>query len=416
MIINKILPFILGLIVNQNIIWVIKGNTTYVYIDVIVALVICIIQLFNGKRKYVVTKNIKYIRFYYYITIFASLVGLYIFAGTKYSLSPIYGVILFILSFFIFFATLSLTLQIRYMLKGFYVGFILNLLYSVLCYFLFYFHIDWRIIQYFSTGDDSPFAQYNDLYYRAQGLFMECSYYISYLSVGLPIILFMTKKNFTKIIFIVVCILLSAISFSGNLIFLIFSLLLYLFIVEKQLFTIKTLLKLIIPIAILTLLFISQISSALSEINFFELFVDSIQDLDISNEDNISNVTRLYGIMNALSLIISNPLGTGAGCSAPLLDLNFTSQYGAISTYSFPIRVILESGWLGFIFYFIAIVSIIIKLFKSENMWNKTLGISLLSCVLVQTANGIGWFGFILFLLGICVISVNKQITYKEIC
>ena len=101
---------------------------------------------------------------------------------------------------------------------------------------------------------------------------------------------------------------------------------LYLFLVEKQLFTSKTLLKLIIPIFLFTLLFISQISSALSEINFFELFVDSIKDLDISNEDNISNVTRLYGIMNALSLIISNPLGVGAGCSAPLLDLNFTLQ------------------------------------------------------------------------------------------
>lgn len=405
----KILPFLLGLLVNQNIVWIIKGNTTYIYIDAIFAIIICIIKFFGKQKKITIPPLVKYIKSYYFITIFASLIGLIIFSDTKYYLSPIYGAIIFTVSFSILLATILLQHEIKYMLKGFYCGFILNLLYSILCYFLFKFNIEWRVIQYFSTGEESPFALYNNLYYRAQGFFMECSFYIAYLSIGLPIILYLTKYNYIKFFLIISCFLLSAISFTGNIIFIILSLFLYFILIERKLVTRANVIKAIFSISIIVILFAPQISSSLQEMNFSELFIESIEDLNINNEDNISNVTRMYGITNALSLIATTPLGVGAGCSAPLLDLNFASQYGAISTYSFPIRILLESGWIGFLLYLIGIISIVKNLFKLKNLWSKTLGISLLLCILVQTANGIGWFGFILFILGICTITINKQ-------
>lgn len=410
---KKILLFLLGLFVCHNIVWVFKGNSaTYIYIETIIALLLLFLNkggiLNSIKDAFAIMAGP--FRLYITCTIFAILPSLLVFSGTRYAMTPINGFVFFVIQLLVFFAILAYRDQKDIIIKGIVWGFFLNVAYSVLCFFLYKFGISWRIIDYFAIEETGTFLTYTDLYYRAQGFFMECSYCMVFFASILPLC-FMNIKNVNfKIGTLILVFLLAGISFTGNIAFILLSFVLFYVFIDRKVITGKQIFATLGIICVSLFLFYDDVVSMLGAENFFDLLVDSFLDLDVSDDDNISNAVRSEGILNSWMLVLENPLGVGYGCGAPLMDLNFTSSYGADqSTYSFWTRVALESGWIGFIFYITSIYRISKTLIFSHDLQRRAIGICVIVVTAAQAANGIGWFSFCLAVIALGNISYYEE-------
>ncbi len=410
---KSILRVLLGFFVSQNIVWIYKGNSaTYLYIETFIALILFFITFKRWKFALKVADiNIKR---YILISIFIVPVALGIFSGTKYEWSPVKGCVSMLLSFMLYFVILMSINDIKHILKGLYWGFIISFFYSFLCFIFFQVGIEWRVVDYFSF-EGGNFASYTtEGYYRAQGFFMECSYYMCYLASVTPLFLYFCKNGTYKLLIIFGLFFLGSLSFSGNMLFFLLSIGLYIIFVDRNIITMKQIKALLPILAIGAFFFIDKVIALLTELNFVDLLSETFNDLDVNDEGNISNVIRMNGIIHTLEQIPSHPLGVGYGCAAPLLDINYSSDLGDQSTYSFPLQVILESGWLGFFFYSTAIFSLSKKLFKGDKL-QKTLCISLVMATICQAVNGIGWFSFTLLILALAnVKSYGDKIWAEE--
>ena len=410
---SKYLCYLLGFFVCHNIVWVTRGNSSsYLFVESLISFLLILTN--TGKMKGTFSYFNNYFKLYVLITLIIGIpFGLIAFMGTDFSISPLKGAVMFIISLSLLYSILLMRDNIHYLIKGFCYGFYFNLLYSLLCYFFYNMGITWRIIDYFA-GDEWGFTSYTDLYYRAQGLFMECSYYMVFLATSFPLVLYYTKNKYVKLFMILIALFLSAISFTGNFVLILLSIGLYIVLIDKQLFSATSILKLGIPFVIVLFLFSDRLLYFLNDIDFFELLNLAIEDYNVNDNDNVSNVTRMNGIVHSLELVGHYPLGVGSGMSSPLLEISFSRDYGDQSTFSFLLKVLLESGWIGFMLYLAAFLSLSKRLYLG-NDFQRALFICLLCSFLGQAINGIGWFSFILFVWGICMImSSSRFYNFRE--
>lgn len=337
---------------------------------------------------------------YILISIFTVIPSFFLFWGTIYSETPIKGLAMLFATMLVPLATIKYRYELLSILNGFVFGILANIFYSLLCYILFQLGIKWRVIDYFGS-DGIAFFNYSEFYYRVQGFFLECSHFMVFIAASLPLLLYKIKSDVGKSSIVLVIAFLSVISFTGNVTNLFLSLFLYFFFVEKKYFSLKRIFYLSVIIICLTFVFRQNISDFLLSSNFYEMFDESIKDVDLTDSENSSNVIRSTGMENTIKLIKENPFGVGYGCGAPLLELTYRANY-AQSTYSFLLRVLLESGWIGFSFYLIASVRLIINLYRCSTPLAMVLMISYICLTVGQTANGIGWVSHASFLFVIC--------------
>lgn len=404
---SKFLCCLLGFFVCHNIVWVTKGSSSsYLFVESLISFWLIMTNIKKTKGTLVYVNN--YFKLYVLVTLIIGIpFGLIAFLGTEFSISPLKGAIMFIVSLSLLYSILLMRDNIHYLIKGFCYGFYFNLFYSLLCFFFYNAGITWRIIDYFA-GDEWGFTSYIDLYYRAQGLFMECSYYMVFLATSFPLVLYYTKNRYIKFLVILIALFLSAISFTGNFVLILLSLGLYVVLIDKQFVSVTSILKLVIPFVIVLFLFSDRLLYFLGDIDFFDLVSLAFEDINVNDDENVSNVTRMNGVIHSLKLVGLYPFGVGAGMSSPLLEISFSRDYGAQSTFSFLLKVLLESGWLGFVLYLAAFFSLLKRLYFG-NEFQKVLSICLFCSFIGQAINGIGWFSFILFVWGICMITCSSR-------
>lgn len=405
--IRNVFLFLLGFFACHNIFWIYKGNSaSYIYIETLIA-----IPLLIFSKKGMLRKTYKdicfYIKMYWYYTVLLVPVGLLVFTGTKYAITPLKGIAAFIISFIYLLAIIVNVTRIKIIIKGFVCGATVNLIYTVLCYIFFKVGIQWRVIDLVAVDGDVSFENYLSIY-RAQGFFMECSYYMCFIATSMPFVLYLIKNIYLKICVVLIVVFLGAISFSGNIINILLSILLYICLVDKKIIELKNVIRILIPSLFIIMIISDKLIDFLYNANFWDLLSDGLNDLNINNEDNNSNVTRLAGIKGALNIVLENPIGIGAGGSSPYMALIYGNLREVHTTFSFILKVLIESGWIGGIFYVLAIIKMTRKLIIG-NSFHKAIAVSLICATIGQFVNGVGWFSFILFTLAMAVIYSNER-------
>lgn len=400
---DKILKFLLGFFVCHNIVWIFKGSSSsYIYIETFIAALI----LFNNRAsimKEIRTTN-KYIKYYVTYALILLPFSLFYFMDTSKAMSPINAIVFLSFSIILFLCIKTSRKDIHIIMRGFYTGFAFNLIYSIICYFLIQKGITWRLLDLFRLEQSNAFF-YRD-YYRASGFFMECSYYMCFLAITTSFILYNIRNTTQKILLICLIIVFAAISFSGNIINIFLCLILYFFIAEKQFWNPSRFFKTLIPLLILCIIFSDRIIYMLDNMDFFNLLDQSVNDINISDEDNQSNQTRMKSFMVTLEMISDNPFGYGYGCSSPLLEVKLNMKNWGVLSFLF--RTLVEVGWIGLFFYLMIFVSLVTKLVKQDS-GKKCIAISLICMFVAQSASGIGWMSFCVFILALADIAAKDK-------
>ena len=140
--------------------------------------------------------------------------------------------------------------------------------------------------------------------------------------------------------------------------------------------------------------------------DFFNLLDQSVNDINISDEDNQSNQTRMKSFMVTLEMISDNPFGYGYGCSSPLLEVKLNMKNWGVLSFLF--RTLVEVGWIGLFFYLMIFVSLVTKLVKQDS-GKKCIAISLICMFVAQSASGIGWMSFCVFILALADIAAKDK-------
>lgn len=397
----KILLFLLGFFVCHNIVWVFKGSSaSYIYVETFIAAILLLKNRRHIKREIASTN--RFLKLYVAYALILFPFSLLYFMDTPKYMSPISAMVFLSFPIILFLCVKACRAHLPVIMKGFFVGFICNLAYSIICYFLQQRGIPWRILDWFNFESNVFF--YRD-YYRASGFFMECSYYMCFLATTISLMLYNIHNHYLKISLVLLIVLFAGISFSGNIINIFLCLLLYFTLVDKQTWSFSMFIKLFVPIILICLIFSSKIGAMLDEMDFFNLLDQSINDIDISDESNVSNQTRLESFMPTIGLIAENPFGYGFGCSSPLLEVKLHMRGWGVLSFLF--RTLIEVGWVGFFIYIMIFVSLVKRLIRMDNQ-RKCIAISLICMFVAQSASGIGWMSFCVFVLALADIAVKN--------
>lgn len=398
----KILMFLLGFFLCHNIVWVFKGSSaSYIYVETFIATIL----LFKNRRhiKHEIASTNRFLKLYVAYALVLFPFSLLYFMDTSKYMSPINSMVFLSFPIVMFLCIKVCRNDLPIIMKGFFIGFICNLAYSIVCYFLLQRGISWRILDWFRLENSNAFF-YKD-YYRASGFFMECSIYMCFLATTTSLMLYNIRNHYLKISLVFLIILFAGISFSGNIINIFLCLLLYFTLVDKQTWSYSMFVKLIVPITLICLIFSTKIGMMLDDMDFFNLLDQSIHDIDISDESNVSNQTRLESFMSAIDLIVYNPFGYGNGCSSPLLEVKLHMKGWGVLSFLF--KTLIEVGWIGLFLYIMIFVSFVKRLMRMDNQ-RKCIAISLICMFVAQSASGIGWMSFCVFVLALADIATKN--------
>lgn len=437
---EKIFALFLGIIVCNNVIYALKVGKTYINISYIYGIIIFLFFIIFKKRG--LTKCFKEInynfRIYIVIALLSVIMAIITFTDNlSVVMSYFNGIIMLVFNLILYMDVLFLKDYKKSILKGLIIGYILNIILSLIQYItynngnyfsLYYFFPQpaFQINSYY--GANSILQQTTDTFniygYRAQGFFLETSYYMAFIATTSVILFVSTNKSLIKILSIISMIFIIALTSSGNLIIILFTFIMY-FIFKKikcnninkmnnktkNKINIKTftLFFLIIVLIIgLSLLNISKIKEIIDTNNIFEKFINNINSANIADEGNKGRATSM---LKSLELILKYPLGVGYNLSPTLLSMEFENgTLEANSTFNRLITIQLEQGPLGLIFYIIYIYNISgVLILKARDKYTLALGVGVLGAFICQIGNGIGIFPFIILIFALANIELNRM-------
>lgn len=437
---EKIFALFLGIIVCNNVIYALKVGKTYINISYIYGIIIFLFFIIFKKRG--LTKCFKEInynfRIYIVIALLSVIMAIITFTDNlSVVMSYFNGIIMLVFNLILYMDVLFLKDYKKSILKGLIIGYILNIILSLIQYItynngnyfsLYYFFPQpaFQINSYY--GANSILQQTTDTFniygYRAQGFFLETSYYMAFIATTSVILFVSTNKSLIKILSIISMIFIIALTSSGNLIIILFTFIMY-FIFKKikcnninkmnnktkNKINIKTftLFFLIIVLIIgLSLLNISKIKEIIDTNNILEKFINNINSANIADEGNKGRATSM---LKSLELILKYPLGVGYNLSPTLLSMEFEKgTLEANSTFNRLITIQLEQGPLGLIFYIIYIYNISgVLILKARDKYTLALGVGVLGAFICQIGNGIGSFPFIILIFALANIELNRM-------
>lgn len=423
---KKILAFLQGFALCNNVIYVFNYNTFYLNISCLVSLITLIYIITKEKNN--ILKYLKQIdKFFYLFTFFCllSVIPMFFYFKNDLSVTNAFfnGLPSLVLIFIQYFVIIALYDHKKNIFQGILSGFIINIIVSILQYIFFQQKQIFTLYRLFPNpafqvpGDYFVLSVMPDIVsslkiysFRAQGLFLETSYFLTFIIGSVLIIMNVIKNNILKVILLLICLWLCIISESGNLLILLFILLVYLamcFIKRKGKKTINRKVMLLIPcvmvIACITTMFIINNPN----------ITDSIDNSIISaNMEDSGNHERSLSIERGINLIMKYPFGIGYNMSSTIYAKEYGNEY-VNAIFSTLIVNELEIGLLGNLMYIIFSLKMIVPfLGKKGNKESLVLSLSALGLFACQISNGISYW---LMPYIICVFAmINASTYYKE--
>ena len=440
--VEKFLAIFLGIIVCNNVAYALKVGRTYINVSFVYGIILFMFFIVFRKRN--IKKCVKEINYSFRIYIIIALLSIVLAVVTfidDISLISSYfnGIIMLVLNLILYMDVLFLKDYKNYILKGLIIGFILNMLLSLIQYVtynngnyfsLYYFFPQpgFQINSYYGANTllQQTIDTFNIYGYRAQGFFLETSYYMAFIAATSVILFAITKKGLIKILSIISMIFIIALTSSGNMIVVLVTFIMYYIFrkiksksnncnKENKKINIKTFTALfIITIFILGigLLNISKIKEIITTNNVYEKFINNINTANIADEGNKGRATSM---VKALELVLKYPLGVGYNMAPTLLSLEY--EDGILeqnATFNRLITIELEQGPLGLLFYVIYIYQISgLLILKAKEKYTLALGIGVLGAFICQIGNGIGFFPFIILVFALANIEYNNYLEEK---
>lgn len=422
--VKRLLAFLQGLAICNNVLYIFNYNTFYLNISCLISL-ISLIYIFIMERKKI-SIYLKKIDMFFYLFLFCcllSIVPMFFYFNNDFSLTNAFfnGMPSLVLIFIQYFTIIALYDCKKNMLYGILLGFIINILYSTLQYIFFQMNSVITLYNLFSNpafqvpgnyfvlnSTDKFMSAFKIYTFRAQGLFLETSYFLTFIIGSILLVINLIKNKILKLVIILITIWLCTISESGNLIILFLVLFLYFiltfFINKKQYFNRKTLL--FIPLLLLTcclvICYIGNDSNIINNIS------DSLFSADISSA---GNKERFISIKRGIDLILKYPFGVGYNMSSIIYEMEYGNEYTS-AIFSTLLANELELGLVGNMIYVIFSIKIIISSLRKKDKLSIALGLSALGLFLCQITNGIGYW-LMIYIISIFAI-INARITYAD--
>lgn len=404
--IYKFFAFLLGLLSCNNVIYAFQVGNTKINIIFLYAAILISLLFITSYRQF--NESFKMVPVYWalfgvLIILSGVLALIYFNDSTEYLSRYVNGIIDLILELIILFCVLTLKNKKSYIVKGLFAGVILNLFISLVAYITFRGGNVFTLTGYFPQG--SFYLPKSN--FRSQGLFLEPSHLLGFLISVTTIVWSAKKRNATfTLIFVVLLITIAGLSTSGNIPILAFVFILY-YILSRRL---STHLKIsdnyvlggvigLFIICVLLMIFWEQ----LMKLEMIEGVIKGIQGSNLSAEENRQRTTNM---LLGLELFPSHPFGVGWNMSHSLFEV-FYGRTITLSTFSFLITLLLETGIIGTLVYIVCIFKMSWPLMiHGTSRYQCAVGVSVLGVFMVQVANGYRFIPFMFIIFGLALIEL----------
>lgn len=416
----NIIAFVLGLSFLQGIAYVTKvGN---LYVDAVYPMAVLALAaklIFDPKHTIGKLESCFCRRMLPFLLVIAlsgvlALVSCVTHQGVQIS-SYLNGLVVLAVSLCVYFAVIAYHSQIKYIALGLWIGLLVNIVVSFMQYAAFqagtaftlyglfpqpafYISVPWG-----AGGAWAENIKYLVYSFRAQGLYLEVSYF-----VGAATIVYIAAPSFIKTngtfraIVLAALLFLFGMSGTGNLVlfigFIMVACAIHLNssgglrgVFERRRTRIEWMLMLLLLIGCLmvVLLFVSN-ADAFFDVMDFDVFskgwADGIASSNLSDADNSQRLTYM---LNAVAEFARYPWGGGYNM-APALTF---ADYGTNTTFSYALTLLVELGPIGLATYLYFIGSLVVSLAErrsSRHSDGAALSVAVLALFAFQVANGIG--------------------------
>lgn len=422
---KKIIATLIGFSLCNNIFYVFNRNNFYLNISNIISLLGLIYIIFHEKNK--VFENFKKIdnsfKMFLAACILSIIPACISFSDNLSVLSSYFnGLPSLFLLLIEYYVIVSFGENKNDIINGIKIGFIINLLVSILQYIYF---IDGKIFTFFYNLFPTPSFQVCGKYYvlnsmsnitttlkvyfyRAQGLFIETSYFTTFVAGAGLISIRLIKNKLFKIFSIVSLCYLCLMSESGNFMIFIIVVLLYYFITWLKKNSGKLLLKRKSLVYISIGIFLVS-AGTFYAINNSELMKRINNTFLSTNISDAGNNSRKKTIDEGIELVGKYPLGIGYNMTSRIFKMEYPTE---IHSYIFSTLIVneLELGFVGNIIYLVFALKFIIKILKySDNEDDIAIAVSTLGLFICQATNGINYWNiqYILGMYGLANITYN---------
>ena len=421
---KKILAFLQGFALCNNVIYIFNYNTFYLNISCLVSLITLVYIII--KEKHNISKYLKQIDKFFYLFLFfcfLSIIPMFFYFQNDLSVTNAFfnGLPSLVLIFIQYFIMIALYDHKKNIFQGILFGFIINIIFSLLQYIFFQQKQVFTLYRLFPNpafqipGDYFVLSTMPNIVsslkiysFRAQGLFLETSYFLTFVIGSVLIVMNVIKNNVSKIILLLISLWLCIISESGNLLILLFILMAYLvisFIKRKDKKTINRKIVLLIPCIMVVVCL-----SALFVINNPKITNSLDNSIISANMEDSGNHERFLSIERGMDLIIKYPFGIGYNMSSTIYAREYGNEY-VNAIFSTLLVNELEIGLLGNLMYIIfSLKMIVYALRKKEDKTSLVLGLSALGVFACQITNGISYW---LMLYIICIFAMINASMYE---
>lgn len=421
---KKILAFLQGFALCNNVIYIFNYNTFYLNISCLVSLITLVYIIIKEKNN--ISKYLKQIDKFFYLFLFfclLSIIPMFFYFKNDLSVTNAFfnGLPSLVLIFIQYFIMIALYDHKKNIFQGILFGFIINIIFSLLQYIFFQQKQVFTLYRLFPNpafqipGDYFVLSTMPNIVsslkiysFRAQGLFLETSYFLTFVIGSVLIVMNVIKNNVSKIILLLISLWLCIISESGNLLILLFILMAYLvisFIKRKDKKTINRKIVLLIPCIMVVVCL-----SALFVINNPKITNSLDNSIISANMEDSGNHERFLSIERGMDLIIKYPFGIGYNMSSTIYAREYGNEY-VNAIFSTLLVNELEIGLLGNLMYIIfSLKMIVYALRKKEDKTSLVLGLSALGVFACQITNGISYW---LMLYIICIFAMINASMYE---
>lgn len=426
--VKRLLAFLQGLAICNNVLYIFNYNTFYLNISCLISL-ISLIYIFIMERKKI-SIYLKKIDMFFYLFLFCcllSIVPMFFYFNNDLSLTNAFfnGMPSLVLIFIQYFTIVALYDCKKNMFYGILFGFIINILYSVMQYI--FFQMDGVITlynlfpnpafqvpgNYNILNSTNKFASAFKIYaFRAQGLFLETSYFLTFIIGSILLVISLIKSKILKLVIILITIWLCTISESGNLIILFLVLILYFLLTffnnKKLVFNRRMILFIpfLLVICCLVFCYICNDSNIINNIS------DSLFSADISSA---GNEERFISMKRGIDLILKYPFGVGYNMSSTIYEMEYGNEY-TNAIFSTLLVNELELGVLGNVIYVLFSMKVIILSFRKKDKLSIAFGLSALGLFLCQITNGISYW-LMIYIISIFALTnarIKETSTYSK--
>lgn len=403
--IESYIAILLGIIVCNNVIYAFKINNTYINIAFIASIIIFLyLIIFRHKKLFESIRNINIYFKIFIIICFLSIVPMIIFCDNKsFYTSYITGIVYLIVTLTIYINVYFLKSEKEYIYKGLLYGFLLNVILSLIQYITYLVGNCFSLFEFFPQ-DAFQVCNINlknamTMYiasYRAQGFFLETSYYMIFLASTIMLYRARTKNNFRNLLVILIALFCMINSTTATMVLVFMAMILY-FIINKIKVPKEKKKKIVTGYKILGICscFLALLIMLLVSDKFTQYFnveemwnkiSTSMLTADINNEDNEE---RSQAMDKGIKLALKYPFGGGYNLMTKLMMEEYNGEMRVYTTFNYFITLCIEIGIVGALIFTVYIISLTIKLtIKNKDKKKIAIGISALVTFIGQVACG----------------------------